>query len=305
MRVAAIDIGTNSSRLLIAETDGMSVTREIARQTTITRLGRGVSDIKMLQKDRIESTLLVIEEYYKKARDENVDQIAVVATSAMREAQNADVFLKKAERILNFAPSVISGDKEASLGYAGVLSDPRIREMGASFLIIDIGGGSTEIVFGDKTAPATMKSYPLGSVRLFETFFESDPPPLRDISALQLHARGVLKTGLDASLGDQVIPVAVASTACTLVAVMLGLEVYDPQKVHLSELTNNDVLELLDKLASLPLAQRQNLPGMQPERADVIVAGTALLAEIMDYFELNYVMVSERDLLDGLALSIK
>ncbi len=304
MRVAAIDIGTNSTRLLIAETDGASVTREITRQTTITRLGRGVSDTKILQKDRVDSTLQTIEEYYKKARGENVDQITAVTTSATREAQNAHVFLEQAKRILNFMPSIISEDEEASLGYTGVLSDPKIREMGSAFLVIDIGGGSTEIIFGDKTTPTTMKSYPLGSVRLFETFFESDPPPSRDIGTLQLHIRRVLESGLDASLGAQVVPIAVAGTACTLAAVMLALETYDPKRVHLSDLTYDNVLELLDKFASLPLPQREKLTGIEPGRADVIIAGTALLSEIMDYFSLTHVIVSERDLLDGMVLSV-
>lgn len=305
VRVAAIDIGTNSTRLLIAETDGVSVTREITRQATITRLGQGVSDTRTLQKDRVSNTLSVIRDYYKKAQNAKVDRVVAVATSAMREAQNADIFLEEAQKFLNFMPSIISGDKEASLGYAGALSDPRIREMGSAFLVIDIGGGSTEIVFGDNTGASTLKSFPLGSVRLFEAFFESDPPPSRDIGTLQLHVRRVLESVLDASFGNQVIPIAVGGTACTLAAVTLALETYDAEKVHLCQLTDDKVLELLDKFASLPLTQREKIAGIEPGRADVIIAGTALLSEIMDYFGLGHVTISERDLLDGMILAVK
>lgn len=303
MKVAAIDIGTNSTRLLIAAVDESGAMEEIARLTTITRLGQGVSDFSLLRDDAINRTVDVLSKYSVVAHDYNVEKIIAVTTSAVRDANNEQAFLDKAREVLGVEPQVISGNQEAHLAYAGVLSDSKIIGANRNLLVTDIGGGSTEIVFGDLQAPIFSTSLPLGCVRLLEDFFQTDPPAPSDIGTLQLHVRRVLESELDTDLGDRFVPVAVAGTASALAAITLKLKIYDPEKVHLFNLSLDNVLDILDKLSVMHLSERREVVGLEPERADVIVAGTAILAEVMDFFGLDHFIISECDILDGLALS--
>lgn len=303
MKVAAIDIGTNSTRLLVAETEIGAVTREITRRTAITRLGQGVHASSHLRREAIERTLSVIKEYGDIAGAHEVDTIKAVATSAMRDADNTGDLLIPAFEILKVVPKIIAGESEATLTYRGVLSDPLTVELGSVFLVIDIGGGSTEIIFGDKRGPEILNSLPLGCVRLTETFIASDPPPFGEITALRLYVRRILGDNFSRLIGVNVVPLAVAGTPTTLASIEMKMSEYDRERVHRFRLTRGTVIRALETLTAVPLTQRQDIIGLEPERADVIIAGAAILLEIMTFFDFEHVFVSERDILDGIALA--
>ncbi len=302
MRVAAIDIGTNSTRLLIAETDGVAIERELYRQTVITRLGQEVHATSHLKAEAVARTISALKEYAKIAADYKVEVTAAVATSAVRDADNFIDLLAPAAKTIGATPEIIPGETEARLTYAGVMAHGNTRTLGATFLVIDIGGGSTEIIFGNRQRPELLNSLPLGCVRLTETFFGYDPPPAGAITALRLHVRRVLSDSFSRLIGVNTIPIAVAGTPTSLAAIALKLEKYDRAKVHGYRLTRLEVIGQLETLARAPLHERQNVVGLEPQRADVIVAGAAILLEIMTFFDFEHVFVSEYDILDGIAL---
>lgn len=303
MIVAAIDIGTNSTRLLVAEVNDGVITKELYRQSVITRLGRGVNGAGRLSAPAVERTLEVLRDYAKIAGARQADAIRAVATSAMRDAGNAADLLVPAVEILNVMPEIIAGEDEAALTYKGVLADEDTRALGPKFLVIDIGGGSTEIVLGDDQGPKRLRSLPLGCVRLTEAFFTADPPPPGEITALRLNVRRSLDDNFSHAVGAGAVPIAVAGTPTSLAAIELKLAVYDRDKVHRYKLSRDTIARQLEMLASLPLAGRKEIVGLEPDRADVIISGAAILLEIMTFFKFDYVLVSERDILDGVALS--
>ena len=303
MIVAAIDIGTNSTRLMVAEVNGGIIVREIYRQAVITRLGRGVGMTGRLSDAAVLRTLEVLRDYAEIASSREAVVIKAVATSAMRDAANASDLLVPALEILKVKPEIIAGEDEAAFTYRGVLSDRATRALGQKFLVIDIGGGSTEIILGDNQRPESLKSLPLGCVRLTEALFKSDPPLPGEITALTLHVRRSLKDNFSRGVGAGAVPIAVAGTPTSLAAIELNLAVYDRDKVHRYKLTRDNVAGHLAGLASLPLAGRKAIVGLEPDRADVIISGAAILLEIMTFFDFDYVLVSERDILDGVALS--
>ncbi|MDP1907134.1 MAG: hypothetical protein Q8K85_02450, partial [Hyphomicrobium sp.] len=253
MIVAAIDIGTNSTRLLVAEVDGGIITEELYRQSVITRLGRNVNRTGRLNAAAVERTLEVLRNYAGIARSAQAAVIKAVATSAMRDADNAADLLVPAFEIFKVMPEIIAGEGEAALTYRGVMSDEATRALGTDFLVIDIGGGSTEIVFGDDQRPESLNSLPLGCVRLTEAFFKSDPPPPTEITALRLHVRLSLEDNFSRAIGASAIPIAVAGTPTSLAAIELKLAVYDRDRVHRYKLTRDTAVRHLEKLASLPL----------------------------------------------------
>ena len=303
MIIAAIDIGTNSTRLMIAEREGGTISQELYRKSVITRLGQGVHQTGHLAPAAVDRTLEVLRDYAQLAKDKQAEVVKAVATSAMRDADNAADLLIPAFEILKVVPDVIAGESEATLTYTGVLSDETTSALGETFLIIDIGGGSTEIVFGDNRRPELLNSLPLGCVRLTETFFGFDPPQPGEITALRLRVRRVLGNNFSRLIGVGAVPIAVAGTPTSLAAIELKLAEYDRDKVHLYKLTRAGVIRCLKDLISVPLADRQKIVGLEPDRADVIIAGTAILLEIMSFFDFDYVFVSERDILDGVALA--
>jgi exopolyphosphatase / guanosine-5'-triphosphate,3'-diphosphate pyrophosphatase len=225
-----------------------------------------------------------------------------VATSAVREAGNAVDLLEAATAILGAAAGVIDGREEARLTFTGALSDPVTRGLGSDFLVIDIGGGSTEIAIGSANSVKWSTSLPLGCVSLLEAYLKTDPPSAAEMAAVTRHVRRRLEEGLDRDSAARTVPVAVAGTTTSLAAIEMGLDPYDPQKVHRYRLTGKTAERLLGELAALPLARRRLVPGLQPERAESIVPGAVVLVQCMDYLGLDQVVVSERDILDGVAL---
>jgi exopolyphosphatase/guanosine-5'-triphosphate,3'-diphosphate pyrophosphatase len=276
--VAAIDQGTNTTRLLVGDVEDGHVA-EIHRESHITRLGEGVDARHKLLPVPIARVRNVLSDYRRTAESLGAERTLLVATSAVRDAENGEAFLGEIEWSYGFATRLLSGDDEAELTRRGV------GELGAATLLVDIGGGSTELVLGDFHT-----SLPMGSVRFTERHGD-------DATASVEAARAALPRL------DPEDAVGVASTITTLAALDLGLEEYDRRRVHGHVLTREGAFAQLERLAAMPLEERRRVPTLDPERAPVIVAGAAILIGILDAYHLESIRVSERDLLDGAALA--
>jgi exopolyphosphatase/guanosine-5'-triphosphate,3'-diphosphate pyrophosphatase len=276
--VAAVDLGSNTTRLLVGRVEDGRVD-ELHRETRITRLGEGVDSRRRLLPLPIARVRNVLTDYRRTAESLGADRTLLVATSAVRDAENGEAFLGEIEWSYGFATQLLSGDEEAQLTQRGV------GELGAATLLVDIGGGSTELVLdGFRT------SLPLGSVRFTERHGEG-------VEASVEAARALLPELEPESA------VGVAATITTLAALELGLDEYDRSRVDGHVLTRDGARAQLERLAALTLEERREVPALEPERAPVIVAGAAILVAILDAYRLESIRVSERDLLDGAALA--
>lgn len=304
-RVAAIDQGTNSTRLLVLEPRGPGEDPlEITRDMRITRLGRDVDRTGRLAPESIERTLDAVARFARRARALHAERIRLGATSAVRDASNKEEFFGPVRELIDGEPEVIDGEREAALSFLGGTRglDPEL----GPFLLIDIGGGSTEFVIGREPGVAERSiSTRLGSVRLTEQVQPSDPPSEDDLRAFV----ALIAPRLDE--GERAVPVreagmlvAVAGTATTLQACSLGLERYDPDLIHRSVLTLADAERTLAELAAMTNEERAAIPVMPAGRGDVIVAGAAILVQAMRRFGFDRALVSETDILDGLALEL-
>jgi exopolyphosphatase/guanosine-5'-triphosphate,3'-diphosphate pyrophosphatase len=286
VRVAAIDLGTNTTRLIVADVTDDTVDA-ILRRSTITRLGEGVDARRRLLPLPITRVRNCLADYRRELESLGAERALLVATSAVRDAENGEAFLGEIEWSYGFTTRLLSGEQEADLTLRGV------GAVDGETIVIDIGGGSTELI-----ASGTRVSTELGSVRLTERFLESDPPAAEELEELAQAIRSVLEEhDLSATRG-----IGVAGTVTSLAALDLGLVEYDADRVHRHRLGQGAVRAQLDRLAALPLAERRQVPGLEPERAPVIVAGAAILLEVMRHLGLQAIEVSERDLLDGAAL---
>ncbi|HEX5936899.1 MAG TPA: DUF501 domain-containing protein [Actinomycetota bacterium] len=301
-RVAAIDQGTNSTRLLVLEPAADPI--ELARDMVITRLGRDVDETGRLAPRSVERTLAVIGRFARRARALHAERVRLGATSAVRDAANAASFLLRARDIIGAEPEVLDGEREAHLSFLG--GTRGLAPTDGPFLVIDVGGGSTELVYGREPGNATeARSMQLGSVRVTERVRPSDPPTDDDLRAFRELAGGELDRVADAvPVGDARRLVAVAGTATTLQACALRLQRYDPDLVHRSTLTATDAERTLGELAAMTNAERAALPVMPPGREDVIVAGAVILVTAMRRFGFDRALVSETDILDGLAFEL-
>jgi exopolyphosphatase / guanosine-5'-triphosphate,3'-diphosphate pyrophosphatase len=301
MRVGVVDIGTNSTRLLVAEVEGETLT-ELERRTTVTRLGEGLEATGRLS-DAAMARVSEALAGYRAALDElGAERVVAVATSAMRDAANGPQFRDDIERRFGLDARTISGDEEARLTFLGATAG---RDPGAATLVIDIGGGSTEFVVGHPGGdPEFHISTRMGSVRQTERHLHGDPPTAGELAALAQDARAIveadvladLRTGVDAGI-------AVAGTATSLAAIDQELDPYDPERVHGYRLTAASCERLLGRLAELTVAQRRDVPGLHPDRAPTIVAGAGILLESMRACGLDEIEVSENDILHGAALT--
>jgi exopolyphosphatase / guanosine-5'-triphosphate,3'-diphosphate pyrophosphatase len=287
MRVAALDLGTNTTRLLVADVDDGRI-EEVERRTTITRLGEGVDERRRLLPLPIARVRNVLTDYRRALEALGAERALLVATSAVRDAENGEAFLGEIEWSYGFATRTLSGDEEAELVRRGVATG---RALGAETLIVDVGGGSTELI-----TDTWHGSLDLGSVRMTERFLRSDPPDPEELNACAAAVRSMLPD-LDVSEA-----IGVAGTVTTLAALDLGLEAYDPERVHGHRIPAAAVDDQLARLAALPLAERRRVPGLEPERAPVIVAGVVIVRELLRRYGLAELEASERDLLDGAAL---
>lgn len=300
--VAAIDIGTNSVLLVIAAAEPAGA-RPLLERATITRLGEGVDETRRLAPAAVERNLACLRAYADDLRAHGSPALAVVGTSALRDATGASDFLDAAEGILGVRPRVIAGDEEARLTFRGALSGLSLR---GKLLVFDIGGGSTELILGDadgSAPPESRVSLDVGSVRLFERHVKSDPPSAAELGRIEAQIAEQLTAAAPLSgiaAGAPITLVGVAGTVTTLKALELGMPAYDGARVHGSVLSLESVEGLCAKLASLPLAQRVQLPGLEPKRADVIVAGALIVRDLLRRAGASQTIVSDRGVRFGL-----
>ncbi|MQA99194.1 MAG: exopolyphosphatase [Actinobacteria bacterium] len=300
MRVAAIDVGTNSTRLLVAEAVGNGF-RPIDRRMTITRLGEGVDRTRALSDEALQRTFSTIAEYAAMCGEYGVERLKVTGTSAVRDARNRRLFFEGVRRLTGAEPHVLTGDLEARATFSGVISD---LPPGEPVVVVDIGGGSTELIVGGME-PERLVSLDMGCVRLFEKHLASDPPAPAELDALRDDVRKTLRgvrEHLDVPRGSRLV--GVAGTVTQLATLKAGVPVYDPDVTHHAVLTHGDVRLLAKRLESLPFEKRKRVRGLDPGRVDVIVAGAEILLVVMDAFDLPEVTVSEKDILDGIVLEL-
>ena len=299
MRVAVVDIGTNSTRLLIADVSDGRV-QEIERRTTVTRLGEGVDSSGRLRDDAIERVLTACAEYRESIDRHGVSRTVAVLTSAVRDADNGDQLERKLRKRFGFEAQTISGEREARLTYLGATS---ARSYGSPLLVVDIGGGSTEFVVGSGKAVAFHVSTQAGSVRHSERELHSDPPTDVELERCIAQVRAEIEGAVPAEVRRTVKDgVAVAGTPTSFAAIDQSLDPYDPERVDGYRLTRVAAKRILSMLASLPLEQREQVTGLHPDRAPTIVAGGIILLESMQAFGLESMEVSEHDILAGVAL---
>jgi exopolyphosphatase/guanosine-5'-triphosphate,3'-diphosphate pyrophosphatase len=297
MRVAAVDCGTNSTRLLVSEG-----TRPLERLMRITRLGQGVDESHRLAPEAIERTMAVLREYRQVMDRHGVESVRASATSAARDATNREDFFGPAEEVLGVRPELLPGDDEGRLAFRGAVAD--LDPAGGPFLVVDIGGGSTEFALGTTEAEAVATT-DMGCVRMTEKYLHSDPPAPEELA----NAIGIVRDTLDEvarempAVLDARRLVGLAGTVTTMAAVELGLAAYDPEQTHHFVLTHTAAEDVFRTLAIEPRGRRIHNPGLEEARADVIVGGALILVTIMRSWGFDECLVSEADILDGLVMS--
>ncbi len=305
IRIGAIDCGTNSLRLLVADVDRAGSLIEVERRTTIVRLGQGVDQTAEFAPEALRRTFAVLEDYARDLQRLRVQRTRFVATSAARDVANRQELFDGVTRCVGIVPEVISGDEEARLAYAGATreleNDPAIQ---TPIVVCDIGGGSTELVRRSPQEGSVVGgSMNVGSVRLTERHLRDDPPLASQVDAAVDDVELALRR-IDLPLTEVGTLVGVAGTVTTIAAFALGLTSYDRSRVHLARLPTGDVVRATDDLLALSVAKRRVLPFMQPGRADVIAGGAIVLATILRHLAIADLLVSEHDILDGIAWSI-
>jgi exopolyphosphatase/guanosine-5'-triphosphate,3'-diphosphate pyrophosphatase len=297
LKVGVIDIGTNSVRLLLAETRPYRVCE---RKVLITRLGEGIGEKLSLSSRAVERTLEAVEEFISQAKSWGAEKIFVAGTQALREAENAFSFWEKLKERTGIEGKTLSEEEEAKFSFKGVLSGLFLK---GKALVVDIGGGSTEFIAGDPEKIDYLRSFPLGSVRISEMFLMKNDPPLREeVEEAFAYARESLS---ELPPFHSYELVGVAGTVTTVVAILEEMERYDSQKVHGYLLHKERISEVLLYLSSLNLEERRKVRGLEPKRADVIIGGIIILLSIMEREKKETMLVSESDLLDGIALSLE
>jgi exopolyphosphatase/guanosine-5'-triphosphate,3'-diphosphate pyrophosphatase len=301
MRVAAIDCGTNSIRLLIADIDGNNF-REVLRDMEIVRLGQGVDETGQFHPDAIARTLAAVDKFAAEIAKRGVEKIRFCATSATRDATNRHLFVDGVRERLGIELEVISGDEEAALSFAGAIKD--LDPSNGPFLVVDIGGGSTEFVFGTSTVEAA-RSVNIGCVRMTERHFASDPATAEQIELARTDIQAAIAQAAAAvPITKAKTLVAVAGTATTVAAAALDLPEYDRYAIHLSRISAQQTHDAATMFATSTREQRLALGYMHPGRVDVIAAGSLVLSEIMKATGATEFVASESDILDGMAFSL-
>jgi exopolyphosphatase / guanosine-5'-triphosphate,3'-diphosphate pyrophosphatase len=297
VHVAAVDIGTNSVRLLIADQSGL----QIERTMRITRLGQGVDVTGALDPEAIARTTQVLSEYRSRIELSNVQRVRATATSAARDATNSQQFFDAAERALGARPELLGGEEEARLSFLGATAE--LRPQDGPFLVIDVGGGSTELALGT-TGPEALVSLQLGCVRMTERHLKADPPTPAQLDACLADIRGQVEKAraiVDPRQARRVV--GLAGTVTTLAALELGLSHYDASRTHHSTLSRTQVETWFERLSGMALAERRRILA-EPQRAGVILGGAAVVLTLMRELGIAELLVSEHDILDGLVSAL-
>ncbi len=313
-RVAAIDCGTNSIRLLIADANGADAgfpLRDVVREMRVVRLGQGVDATGELAPEALERTFAATADYAELIRRHGAGGVRFVATSASRDARNRDVFVDGIRELLGVEPEVISGDEEAALSFAGASSVLPSRGKDP-VLVVDLGGGSTEFVLGDSDGVIAAKSVDIGCVRLTERHLRSDPPTPEQIAAAEADVDAAIDlVARTVPLGRATAVVGVAGTVTTITAHALGLSEYDPALIHGASLDLETITDAATSLLEMSREERARLPYMHPGRVDVIGAGALVWRRILQRLaelgegSITAAISSEHDILDGIALSVR
>ncbi len=296
MKIAILDVGTNTVLMLIAERDATGAVHAIADLARITRLGRGVDSSGRLDPEAAAQTLAAIIEFAQKARELGAEKIVGAATAALRDVTDGAGFIAQVKAHADVDLEIITGETEAELSYLAVVRGLAL-DPAANLLMVDIGGGSTELIHAVPGHKLELVSLQLGSVRLTERLVHHDPPTAREAADLRLIVSEDMQ-----QVGWEFTPdvmVGIAGTVTTICAVALGLATYDPKIVHGHHLSHEDVIAAIAKFA-VPLAERKRLPGLEAGRADVIFAGAAILERIMGHFHQKEVVVSDQGVRWGL-----
>src|SRR5689334_2049573 len=300
MRVAVVDIGTNSTRLLIGDVNDGRVS-EVERRTTVTNMGRGVDHTGLLCSDAVEDVCSVIADYKAHYEEMGADRVMAIATSAVRDSANGEAFIAELRERFDLDARLLTGEEEARLTYLGATAHRPAHE---PTLVFDIGGGSTELVVRSGGEVRVHTSLQAGAIRQSERHPSADPPDTHELEDLAAEIRVLIERAVAAQ--PEARPsqaIAVAGTPTSLAAIDQELEPYDRDRVHGYRLGMRRIQRMLSRLSSLPLAERLRVPGLHPGRPPTIVAGTVLLVQVLRAFGLEEIEVSELDILQGCALS--
>ena len=304
MRVAGIDCGTNSIRLLVADVDGDRL-EDVVRRMEIVRLGEGVDRTGRFGDAALARTFAALDDYAEQIRGLGAERVRMVATSATRDAVNRDLFVSGVRERLGVAPDVVSGDEEAALSFAGATGDLSSTDVVSPYLVCDIGGGSTEFVLGDSGGVQASRSVDIGCVRMTERHLHDDPPTAPQVAAARADIESALsQVSETVPLADAATLIGLAGSVTTVTALALGLDAYDPERIHHARISAADVHTVAESLLAMNHAARAALPVMHPGRVDVIGAGALVLDTIMRRGGFADVVASEHDILDGIALSL-
>jgi exopolyphosphatase / guanosine-5'-triphosphate,3'-diphosphate pyrophosphatase len=302
--VAIVDIGSNSIRLLIADKTADDGITELDRQANVTRLGQGVDTSGRLADDAIERTYTVLADYAERMDKHDCDERIAVLTSAVRDSDNGEEFAQTIKERYGITPHVLKGDEEARLTYLGATSERDPADTTPT-LVLDIGGGSTEMIIGAGPEVRFRVSTQAGVVRQTERHLPDDPPTEQQMDALSQDVRTILADNVPEELRSAVNKgIAVAGTATSLAAIAQHLDPYDPEKVHGYELSTDECDRILKELSAMTLQQRREVPGLHPDRAPTIIAGVLIFKQVVQLFGLKQIEVSEHDILRGAALGL-
>jgi exopolyphosphatase/guanosine-5'-triphosphate,3'-diphosphate pyrophosphatase len=291
---AAIDIGTNSCRLFIACVEDKKITNKILKLMEITRLGQDVDKTGILRQDAMDRTIDALKLFRGKIDEYGIKKIKVTATSATRDSKNREEFISRVKAETNFEIHCITGEEEGEFSFSGAVS-----QFDEKIMVFDIGGGSTEFILGDKNNIEYIESFNVGAVRLGEKFFKKENNLLNS----EVWVKETLKK-LSKYKNQQFTLVGVAGTVTTHVSVLLGMDEYDTDRVHMYRLTKKEILKNLDLFLSKTIKEREKIVGLHPKRAEVIIPGTYLLLWIMEILGKDEIMVSESDILEGMMMSV-
>ncbi|MCT4604622.1 MAG: Ppx/GppA family phosphatase [Marinisporobacter sp.] len=298
LKLGAIDIGTNSMRMIIAKIENRRIVKS-SKFLNTTRMGHRVDQTGRLSDEAMDRNIHALKEFMEIAKKEKIEKLPIIATSAVRDAKNKDIFIKRAKEEVHVFVDVINGQREAELGFMGVLKG--LERDDENILVLDIGGGSTEFILGNKEGIKHLISINIGAVRMTEKFVTTDPVSKKEVEHMKKEIDDKIKDTISSLCKfkiDRVI--GIGGTATTLAAVSKKMNVYDQEKIHQTKLSHEKVKNILNEFLSKNLDDRKKIDGLQSKRADIITAGTIILDRVLKGVQMDHITISEYDNLEGL-----